>query len=95
LAILGLITRQLWTPYSEEIASTAWYITRCLALVISVDFIYHRWGLKPIEKGEGTRWEYIVRAILFFVAPFVFLDILLQTGLVEALVSLLSGLSIF
>ncbi len=90
-----VLTQSIWQDYWIEIVASAWLMVRYIILVVAVNAVYDRWGAKGPTEKEESKWWHAVRLILFFFVPLFAFDVLLQTGIVESIIKLISSLKIF
>lgn len=67
---------------------------RYLILIGGVMAIYLQWGPSDSDEQTASKWKNATKFILFFLVPFIILDSLLGTGIVETLATLISSVSI-
>ncbi len=86
------LTHRVWRDYTNDIIRFVWQATRYVTLIVTSYAIYSRWGPKGPSERQQSKWEHVVRLIVFFFAPLLVLDALLQTGIVESVIELLGNL---
>lgn len=93
--ILTWLTIDFWMPYLWEILDWIWLGVRYLILTICTYGIYNRWGQKASGATSTSGWQSSVRLITFFFIPLLAFDALLQTGIVDSIIKIVSSLKIF
>jgi hypothetical protein len=79
---------------SERLFNFGSRFIRYLILIGGVMAVYLQWGPSDSEEQTNSKWKNAAKFILFFLAPFIILDSLLDTGVVTTLATLISSVSI-
>lgn len=95
VAIALYVSKSVWQDYTLRLMAWGWLALRYFLLTISVYIIYERWGVKEPGTEIKSKWQNAVKLILFFFIPFIALDALLGTGVIENVIKLLGSLKIF
>jgi hypothetical protein len=78
--------------YTLLVLGKAWLVFRIILLLMIVNIIYYRWGVKEIiyDTEKESKIEIVGRLFLYVFLPFIVADIILQTGVINYILQLIT-----
>jgi hypothetical protein len=98
-AVVGVIVLAWIYDKNPQVANSLFelfvLLIRYVLLILIVFVIFLQWGTVKSDTAPVSRWHEAARFILFFLIPFIILDNLLDTNILESLAKVVEGLKFF
>ena len=92
---LLIMTYQFWADLPFQLLESVGFLIRFVILIILSFGIYERFHGVNLEDSDSNKWRRAVRLLLFFFVPFIAIDKILQTGIIDTVVEIIKSIKIF